>query len=222
MKLSAKYIGAIVIVAILTLGVAGWFGYGKKDKENPQSVLDNHSVTQSEDQQFQLDEIASMQDLIDAAYQFEPVDTSDWQTYRNEEAGFEVKIPRDWFCGGIALDPDSETSFVCLEKSQKENYYTGKYKKNNLIMIDLLNNDFSRGIGNLPGNSLREKIESLKKDKNMIYSTHLVDQTNAIIVVDGEYYYRHAFDILNNWNIAGFPSVNRGVFDAFLLNFRFL
>jgi hypothetical protein len=56
----------------------------------------------------------------------------------------------------------------------------------------------------------------------MIYSTHLVDQTNAIIVVDGEYYYRHAFDILNNWNIAGFPSVNRGVFDAFLLNFRFL
>ena len=40
---------------------------------------------------------ASMYAVIDALLLAEEIDTSDWQTYQNEEYGFEFKYPKKWF-----------------------------------------------------------------------------------------------------------------------------
>jgi hypothetical protein len=94
----SKKAGVFSCMAVAIALLIGGFWYGKMQRnateQNQNTVVEtqNPPVTQP----VQSDEIASIQDLIDGEYQFQPVDTSNWQTYRNEEAGFEVKIPKDW------------------------------------------------------------------------------------------------------------------------------
>ncbi len=156
------------------------------------------------------DELENVRDLIDGEYAFTPIDTSDWKTYRNEDVGFEVKIPKDWFCGGVALAPNLKTQHVCLEEKEKKNYYDGKITKQNLIM-------FNRG--NSDGELLRESVDLEKKKGAKIY-TVLVDNKTMILTIDE--YYIQVFDASGRWLIVGFSAVDRKVFGAFVANFKFI
>jgi hypothetical protein len=214
MKLSAKYIWTIAIFGILAAGIGGWFGYGEKGKENPQSVLDNRSVTQSEDQPSQLNEIDSIQDLVDAEYQFEPVDTSDWQIYRNEEAGFEVKIPGEWFCDGSALELDSKHSVVCLEKKNKEVYFSGKAQINNLLMINFPD------LEKISTSSFEENLNISKRTDAKVYVLK-IDGRDSVLVSHATNI-ANVFDESGKWNIVGFPLLQKEMLDGFLLSFKFI
>ncbi|MGB4833664.1 MAG: hypothetical protein WBP40_01380 [Candidatus Moraniibacteriota bacterium] len=81
----------LTVALIALLVIAGAFWYVQK-----REVVVNQLVAKDktqEEQRTKNDEIESIRDLIDGEYAFTPVDTSDWKTYRNEEAGFEIRIP---------------------------------------------------------------------------------------------------------------------------------
>lgn len=63
----------------------------------------------------------------------QPIDTSDWQIYRNEELGFEVKIPPSW--GGYKITDqktvDNLGSVSFSEKAERVDANTG-----NIITFD--------------------------------------------------------------------------------------
>ena len=53
------------------------------------------------------------------------VDTSDWQTYKNDEFGFEFKYPKEAIIEGIPgenLNGDSETPELCISINQGNSY----------------------------------------------------------------------------------------------------
>ncbi|QQR77170.1 MAG: hypothetical protein IPJ67_03415 [Candidatus Moraniibacteriota bacterium] len=114
MKLPNKYVLFGIISAILIATIVGaWCVF--RNQKTTQSVQDKiSSLEQSNSQRStSQSEIESVKDLIDGEYTFAPVDTSTWQTYRDEELGFEVKIPEDW--SGKA---DGEG--VCLQEKERK------------------------------------------------------------------------------------------------------
>ena len=75
-----------VLIAILLAGI-GYFGVFKA-KDKPQPPVNTPPKT-------------------------EEIDTSDWQTYRNETLGFEIKMPKEWVKSGedIGSQPNLEDEF---------------------------------------------------------------------------------------------------------------
>jgi hypothetical protein len=124
--------------------------------------------------------------------------------------GFEAKIPKDWFCGGVALAPNLKTQHVCLEEKERKNYYDGKLAKQNLIKFNRREPE---------GDSLREYVDLEKKKGAKVY-TVIVNGEIAVLTMDK--YYTQVFDVSGRWMIAGFPAVDRTVFNAFVLSFKFL
>ena len=78
-----------ILVALVLVGV-GIFGWKTENMSHPEQIA------QTIEQPEKSEEIESVRDLIDGEYVFTSIDTSDWQTYRNEEAGFEVRIPKNF------------------------------------------------------------------------------------------------------------------------------
>jgi hypothetical protein len=225
-NISKRLIVAIIvfIIAIIAIVAGGWFWYVKqKMTVSPiegeiktiytipgQNMPDDQSVDTSVSQRNELD---SIKDLIDGEYTFAPADTSKWQTYRNEEMGFEMKIPKDWYCGGVALDPNSKTQIACLEESQRKNYYDGNYKKNNLVMISLDNTEYATA------KQLKDTLILRKKDGAKIYKA-VINKKDGVATVTTSY--RAFYSISNKWRIVGFPSVNKNILDGMVSNFTFV
>lgn len=210
---------SIAIVAVIIVA-GGIFWYSQKVQKDIAEISQkeiketkNVEAQTEENQSDTIDGIKSVQDLIDGEYVFKPANTSDWQIYKNEEAGFEVKIPKNWFCGGTALDPNSLKSIVCLEESQKKNYYSGNYGKGNIIMINFPDKEI------INTTSFKENIISHKKEGSKIYKISIDKKENSIMAENTQY--ANIFDNLGQWNIVKFSPVNRGIFDGFLTTFRF-
>ncbi len=122
-----KYTLSVLVVLVALLALGGWIWYGKM-KENTQEqnqvkVIDSQNSTPIskpvDNQQVQLDEIASVKDLIDGEYKIQPVATSNWQTYRNEELGFEVKIPKNWELRNSYKEDGKYIDFSFSQKGKK-------------------------------------------------------------------------------------------------------
>ncbi|QQR79198.1 MAG: hypothetical protein IPJ68_02900 [Candidatus Moraniibacteriota bacterium] len=203
---------AITLIALLVIAGAFWYLQNRPPMTVNQPVVKEAPI--QAEQPTQTEGTEGIKDLIDGEYAFTPVDTSDWQTYRNEEVGFEVKIPKDWFCGGIALDPNSKRSVACLEKIQKEAYYAGRLKNKIVITVNLSDND-GLNIG-----ELREVLELDKMEKSKIYRS-TVDEQSVVIVID-KYNVGYISNIPQSWYISSSIGVKRDVLNGFLLSFRTL
>lgn len=78
-----------VLLALLIL-CGGFYVWKMKTMKQEERAT---QTTEQPKQSVKTDEIESIKDLIDGEYTFAPINTSDWQVYWNEEAGFEIRFP---------------------------------------------------------------------------------------------------------------------------------
>ncbi len=93
-KKMKKKIVIIILVLILTILAGGFWYLKNQDQDQEVDAVENSLIVASE--------------KIDN-YEIESLDISDWETYRNENLGFEVKYPEEF---SVKLD----NSFVFLSK----------------------------------------------------------------------------------------------------------
>ena len=102
----------------------------------------------------------AVKDLIDAKQIFNVnLDTSNWQTYRNEKMGFEIRIPKDWY-----VNDSSESGGVCFGK-KGVNYYYEEAKEDPICLLIENNNG-----------SPSEFRDALKRDRKS-YKTRFTSAT---------------------------------------------
>lgn len=123
MPILSKRVVFVVLALCATatlVGVVFSSYFGRKTATKP-AVSESTVQASKTDSSLSPDsEIASIKDLIDGEYQFPAVDTSTWKTYRNNEMGFEVKIPQDWEMRNPYIEKGIATY---LWFGQKEKFY---------------------------------------------------------------------------------------------------
>jgi len=77
----------LVLLVLILIGAGAWFGY--KDAKTEEQK-DKKTLTEAQEVDLSGDVV--LKDLSGTDF-----NTASWQTYRNEEFGFEVKYPEDWF-----------------------------------------------------------------------------------------------------------------------------
>jgi len=77
MKKSTLIASVIIIFALIGGGVV-WYAKNKPESVNPPAMGNENQPAEIKNQKSEI------------------INTDDWQTYRNEEYGFEVRYPREW------------------------------------------------------------------------------------------------------------------------------
>jgi hypothetical protein len=183
MQLSAKYIWTIVIVGILAVGIGGWFGRDQKGHQESQPFRNEEKDSQ------QSEKSISQFNEID--------DTSDWQVYRNEQLGFEVKYPSDWKAVEKAGDNSdrSVVSFVSPETQRGIDDRKISYSCDLSIY-------YYPSVSDEPGNSLKTNdLEEMIADSHYIEKigqAHLGGKASVDVILGGYGAYYTIFTVQNN------------------------
>ena len=178
MKLSKKH--GIVVVAFLAVVVCGWgvfrtYKTATRNIQGQPSLPANQSQVQQSTPQSEID---SVKDLVDGEYTFPPMDTSTWQTYRNEELGFEVKIPKNWEMREMYKE---EGKSIDIWFSQKGKWYEFEGGSYNAIILAI----------SFKTNPFFQPPESVLKSFKESHENVSIQRT----VINGvPFYYNNGFD----------------------------
>lgn len=108
--ISQKKLLLAVLMIIVAISLAGWIVLLRGYKTEPNGNTNAANTNISNINTTPNDNINGQQLNVNN----QPIDTSDWQTYRNEELGFEVKYPSGWQWKDLSdnavelFDPKSE------------------------------------------------------------------------------------------------------------------
>jgi hypothetical protein len=167
----------IGILAVLVLVVMGIFGWEMRSTSQPEQI------TQKTEQPEKTDEIESIKDLIDGEYSFVPVDTSDWQIYRDEEAGFEVKIPKNWKLVNTYKDNNIKGEYLYFGK-EGDTYSIPEGGESNAAVLVSSSDRFNKKA--MP---IRDFLQKRKSGYGENLSSLSIDGTNAVMLGENSIYF---------------------------------
>ena len=189
-----------ITIIILALGVGSFYLWSQKKEDLIQTNADKQEqvVGQGEGQEQKNDkrekgqtenqEQNQKQLDTNSDIKYNPdgtIDTSDWKAYRNEEFGFELRYPKEWFCGGVALNSENKRNLFCLPEKFKDQYYAGLYHGGGVMLYfdkkkRIYNNVDKYGVKNVTVRGDKYNVQFTlfpmqnKQDKNLLIFSELI------------------------------------------------
>jgi hypothetical protein len=173
MRLSMKYIWGAVAVIALTTTVSVWFRLTGKEVFNDAYKEASIQESVSEEKSDLAAEIDAIRDLIDTNEETSPlpkVETDHWRVYRNEENGFEVRLPDTWVA-------ESWNEGIYFKEVGKTYRYEGEWPYAFHVRFSRLE-DFQ-------ADRLRASIESSKQSYDVTVHRFKIDSQEALLVNKG-------------------------------------
>ncbi len=150
-------------------------------------------------------------DQILSTFKFIEVDeAADWQTYKNEEYGFEIKHPRDWELSSYAINNPSNKGYEFYIKNKKDD--------NNIITLGMTEKYPNSPDPNLNAPLSDKKIDNLEAQRQIFTEGYcdVLSCTPPFIVIWVTYKdYIYTFDFSNTTKIEG-------VYNQILSTFKFI